>query len=103
MSSPFADNPEEVTKLLEAAHVKAAASGTTKEEVLAAAAAARNIPPHHPDATTGEEAYRCTKLCFHLSLSRFLSSSAGNTSPHPGRATVRESTEAQLLCLPNQG
>jgi len=49
-----------VTALLDAAHARAVAGGTTKEEVLAAAAAARNIPPHHPEATTGEEAYRCS-------------------------------------------
>lgn len=53
-----AEAPEHVTALLDAAHVKAVAGGTTKAEVLAAVAAARNIPPHHPEATSAEDAYR---------------------------------------------
>lgn len=51
-----------MTALLDAAHAKAVAGGTTKAEVLAAAAAARNIPPHHPEATSGEDAYRWVLL-----------------------------------------
>ncbi len=32
---------------------------TKPKHLHAAAAAARNIPPHHPEGTTGEEAYSC--------------------------------------------
>lgn len=33
-----------------------------QEDVVAAALAQRNIPPHHPEATTPEEAYRSDEL-----------------------------------------